>query len=248
MKPLYPARPVSVDAEVRRVPDEYEVNLRSGYTITEHLHVIGKNLSHRIKRRWDDPYLDSPNYAYIVHLTDQSDLELIRRDSGVGHIKQNALVSCEDCLFDWSHKDPSDPQRIAQEARQNWHLTKPVLPAKTEPGFVVRKSPHEYDVRLRHGWTVEDYLLKLGRNWLERSRARQNSESSWKWTQASFIIYLEEQADIDILRASAEPTLIIEHVEYLPLSLFENSDGLTCNAEPKANPFFQAGEKGVNRQ
>jgi hypothetical protein len=240
MKPVSPRRPVSVDADsVRRVPDEYEVNLKSKYTIPEHFHTMGKNLSHHLKRRWDDPYLDHPNYAYIIHLTDQSDLELIRRDSGVSSIRQHAELSCHDCMFDWSLKDPSDPLRIAQEARQNWHLTKSVLPAKTEPGFVVRKFLHEYDVHLDANWTVEDYLMKLGCNWLRRTRARENPDPRWRWTHARFIVYLEDPADVDILRASAEPTLIIEHAEYLPLSLFENDDGLTCNAEPNRNPFFQ---------
>lgn len=233
MKPLRPAPVGSVHGEIWREPDHYHVYLAQGYTIAEHFHTIGKNLTHLIKRRWDGD-LDGPHYAFKIYLTDQSDLDLIRRDYRVSSVYQYYESANLD-MFDWTSEAPDKPFRIEQEARLNWHYTKPVQLAEPEPGFVLRKFPHEYYVQLGRDWTIEGYFTKLERDWIDRTKKRSNPNSPW--SRASFIIHLEDEADLAVIRASAEPIIIAEHVEYLPLSLFENADDMTCNAEPRYNPF-----------
>ncbi|KAF1826351.1 uncharacterized protein K489DRAFT_376761 [Dissoconium aciculare CBS 342.82] len=236
IKPLMPAPMVDVHTEIWRQPDQYYVYLAEGYTIAEHFHTIGQNLTHRIKRRWDDPDLDHPNYAFTIYLTDQSDLDLIRRDSRVKSVGQDFKSADLDIWFDWTYEEPDNPLRIAQEARLNWRYTKPVQLARPEPGFVVRKFPHEYYVYLDRDWTIEGYFTKLERDWIDRTKKRSNPDGPW--SEASFIIHLEDEADLAVVRASAEPIIIAEHAEYLPLSFFENDNDMTCNAEPRYNPFF----------
>jgi hypothetical protein len=235
MKPLMPAPMVTVHTEIWRQPDQYHVYLAEGYTIAEHFYTIGKNLTHRIKRRWDDHELDHPNYAFTIYLTDQSDLDLIRRDPRIESVGQDFEVADLEMWFDWTYEEPDNPLRTAQEARLNWRYTKPVQLASPEPGFVVRKFPHEYYVHLDRDWTIERYFTELERDWIDRTKKRSNPDGPW--SEASFIIYLEDEADLAVIRASAEPSIIAEHAEFLPLSLFENDDDMTCNAEPHYNPF-----------
>jgi hypothetical protein len=90
-------------------------------------------------------------------------------------------------------------------------------------------------VCLHRDWTIESYFAKLERDWIDRTKGR--SDRNGLWSEASFIIYLEDEADLAVIRASAEPIIIAEHAEYLPLSLFEDDDDVICNAEPRYNPF-----------
>jgi hypothetical protein len=235
MKSLTPAPVVDVHTVIWRQPDRYYVSLTQGYTIAEYFHTIGKNLIHRIKRLWDDRDLDYPNYAFTIHLTDHSDLDLIRRDSRVTSVSQDFESADLKIWFDWTYEEPNNPLRIAQEVRLNWRYNKPVQLARPEPGFVVRKLPHEYYVCLGRDWTIEEYFTKLERKWIDRTKGR--SDPNGPWSEVSFIIHLDDETDIATIRASAEPIIIAEHAEYLPLSLFEDDDNMTCNAEPRYNPF-----------
>jgi hypothetical protein len=234
MKPLLPAPVTTVHTGIWRKPDQYHVYLTEFYTIAEHFHTIGKNLTHRIKRRWDEHDIDGPYYNFNIHLTDQSDLDLVRRDYRVSSVHQYYELSDLE-MFDWTYEAPDHPFRIEQEARLNWRYTKPVQLAKPEPGFVLRKFPHEYYVYLSRDWTIESYFTKLERDWIYRTKERSNPRG--RWSGASFIIHLEDEADLAVIRASEEPIIIAERVQYLPLSLFENDDDMTCNAEPRYNPF-----------
>ncbi|CAD0090235.1 unnamed protein product [Aureobasidium mustum] len=88
---MHPIEPANLDwhMEVYTPLDTYEIHLQPGYTIAEHFTTIGKDLSPHIKRRWDDPE-DFEDVSFTIYLPDQADLDLIRRDSGVGLVAQFA--------------------------------------------------------------------------------------------------------------------------------------------------------------
>ncbi|KAG9733131.1 hypothetical protein KCU73_g11128, partial [Aureobasidium melanogenum] len=88
MHPIKPAD-LSWHLGVTTPPDEYQIYLEPGYTISAHLKTLGKDLSHQIRRRWEDPEIFEFAH-YLVCLPEQEDLDLIRRDPGVRYVVESA--------------------------------------------------------------------------------------------------------------------------------------------------------------
>ena len=92
---MHPIEPASMDwhMEVFTPPHEYEVHLKPGYTIDEHLETINKDLNQHIRHRWEDLDLFEHSH-YLIHLLDQADLNLIRRDPEVLFVQEAAEYQC----------------------------------------------------------------------------------------------------------------------------------------------------------
>ncbi|KAH0289600.1 hypothetical protein M436DRAFT_55518 [Aureobasidium namibiae CBS 147.97] len=88
---MHPIEPPDLDwhLAVFTPPDEYLVYLKPGYTISQHLQTIGKDLSPHIRRHWEDFEIFERAH-YIIYLPDQTYLDLIRRDPEVSLVIQNA--------------------------------------------------------------------------------------------------------------------------------------------------------------
>lgn len=88
MHPIEPAN-LNWHLKVYTPPDEYEIHLTPGYTISKHFETIGKDLSHRIRRRWEDPE-DVDFVHFLIYLPEKENLGLVRRDPGVELVIESA--------------------------------------------------------------------------------------------------------------------------------------------------------------
>lgn len=88
---MHPIEPADLDwhLKVFTPPDEYLVYLEPGYTISQHLKTIGRDLSPHIRRYWEDFEIFERTH-YVIYLPDQTDLDLIRRDPAVSVVIRNA--------------------------------------------------------------------------------------------------------------------------------------------------------------
>jgi hypothetical protein len=92
---MHPIEPADLDwhMKVFTPPNEYDIYLRPGYSIKDHMETIGKDLSKQIRRRWEDPE-DFDYVHFVICLPDKEDLDLIRRDPGVTSVLQHAEYQC----------------------------------------------------------------------------------------------------------------------------------------------------------
>lgn len=88
---MHPIKPPNLDWHLKVFTplDEYLIYLKPGYTISQHLQTIGKDLGPHIRRHWEDFEIFERAH-YIIYLPDQTDLDLIRRDPEVSLVRQNA--------------------------------------------------------------------------------------------------------------------------------------------------------------
>jgi hypothetical protein len=92
---MHPIEPADLNwhMKVSTPPNEYAIYLKPGYSIKDHMETIGKDLSAKIRRRWEDPEVFDYVHFVIV-LPDQGDLDLIRRDPEVKYVLQHAEYQC----------------------------------------------------------------------------------------------------------------------------------------------------------
>jgi hypothetical protein len=92
---MHPIEPADLNwhMKVSTPPNEYAIYLKPGYSIKDHMETIGKDLSAKIRRRWEDPEIFD-YVRFVIVLPDQRDLDLIRRDPEVEYVLQHAEYQC----------------------------------------------------------------------------------------------------------------------------------------------------------
>jgi hypothetical protein len=90
---MHPIEPADLNwhMKVFTPPNEYAIYLKPGYSIKDHMETIGKDLSAKIRQRWEDPEIfEHAHFVIVLPDSDRADLDLIRRDPEVDLIIEHA--------------------------------------------------------------------------------------------------------------------------------------------------------------
>ncbi|CAD0084655.1 unnamed protein product [Aureobasidium vineae] len=99
----------------------------------------------------------------------------------------------------------------------------PIEPANLDWHMKVYTPPHQYEVHLKPGYTIEQHFETIGKDLGSQIRRRWEDPEDFEYAQ--FIIYLPDQADLNLIRRDPRVTFVAQDAEYQAINdLMEESE------------------------
>ncbi|KAG9599529.1 hypothetical protein KCU77_g1871, partial [Aureobasidium melanogenum] len=193
-------------------PGYYNVTLKPDHTVQGHFRIIGKNLSPHLLRQYE--------HGYVAHLKNQTDVELVRRDTGLLRLESAMMVE----VMPLNMTFPRGPFAFVEKGfvEEPWDVFHPNWPAwpneeirrQLAPSTPTRlpegklqpirpltdremNSPwaypqeNEYEIGLQPGHTLDDHFSIIERRFPDERITRREKEDPEYLQTAGYTILLE---------------------------------------------------------